>query len=383
MKILIVAPGVPNRFHRIRLKHIIDALDPDHKVTGCYLNIGGSPSSNKNGVEHIESKSRLLSVADSLLFLAFPQPMEVSYCYSGALQEKVRELIPLHDVIIVKRLRALQYVPREIKIPVIIDSTDAMSLFYQKALASVSPWQKPLYFEEWIKYLLYEKWASRHFKNWVVCSEVDAYYLKKILAFDTKIWVIPNVVDTKYYSVNSPPLKNIIVFSGLMEKYVNQSAIYYFLERIFPKIKNKISGVKLIIAGPNPPKKLLSYQKDNAVSVTGEVPDIRDVISKASVVVTPTLIGTGMRNKILQALSLGRPVVTTRIGAQGINEAVKNSLFIADDADTFADYVVSLLTKPSLQAKMAKKGKALVEKYYSLATMRKKYNEVIGKVVRL
>src|SRR3990172_7744779 len=199
MKILIIAPGVPNRFHRIRLKSIIDSLTPDHQITGCYLNIGSLPSSKNHG-ELVESKSKLLSLLDSFLFLPFPQPLEVSYCYSPALEKKVRELAPSYDIVIVKRLRAIQYLPKDIKIPVIIDSTDAMSLFYQKALYSVPFWQKPLYFEEWIKYLIYEKNTSANFTNWVVCSDNDAKYLKEILAPDTKVWVIPNVVDTQYYS---------------------------------------------------------------------------------------------------------------------------------------------------------------------------------------
>jgi len=382
MKILIVAPGVPNRFHRIRLKSIIDSLTPDHEITGCYLNIGSlPPSQNKHG-EFVESKSKLLSILDSLLFLPFPQPMEVSYCYSPALEKKVRELAPLHDIIIVKRLRAIQYIPKEVKIPVIIDSTDTMSLFYQKALYSVPFWQKPLYFEEWIKYLIFEKNISSNFKNWVVCSDNDAKYLKEVLAPDAKVWVIPNVVDTRYYSPRSSPEKNTIVFSGLMEKHVNQSAIYFFIDSIFPKIRRAIPEVKLVIAGPNPPPRLSSYQKDKAVRVLGEVDDIREVISKASVVITPTLIGTGMRNKILQALALERPVVTTEVGAQGINKEVKGALIISNNPDKFSESVITLLTKPALGKKMAKKGRELIAKYYSIETMRTKYNEVIKSLVR-
>jgi len=381
MKILVVAPGVPNQFHRIRLNHIIHALGENNKISGCYLNIGHPIAKQKMAGAHIEQKSPIQSIIDSLFFLLLPQPLEVSYCHSPSLKNKVGLLSRSHDIILVKRLRALQYIPRDTNKPVLIDSTDAMSLFYQKAKDSVSWWQKPLYFEEWIKYLIYEKWASKKYKNWVVCSEDDASYLKRVLSPGTHVWVVPNVVDTSYYKEKSPSREKTILFSGLMEKHVNQSAAYFFLEKIYPKIKKVVPAVKLYIVGPNPPSKLISYQKDKSITVTGKVEDIRTYIDFASVVVTPTLIGTGMRNKILQALSHNRPVVTTTLGAQGLSPEIKKILFIADSPKSFAQNTISLLTNEGLRKKMAKKGRALIKKHYSLPIMRQKYNEVLHSVV--
>ena len=379
MKILVVSPAPPNRFHRIRLKNILSALSSDHQIRGVYLNVGKPKMSSK--FHKIINKSHWKSIMDCALKFSLPQPLEVSYCHSNALKNEIAQIASAYDLILVKRLRAAQYLPSNLSIPVILDSTDAMSLSFARLKSKSRLIKKPLFWEEWAKYLIYEKRLAERFKNWVVCSKPDADYLKKTLPKKINLFIVPNVVDTKYYSSHSKPLSKTLLFSGLLEKDVNQNAIFFFLENVFPTVKKAIPEVKLNIVGPNPPKKVRAFQ-DKSVNIAGKVPDIRKWIEKSSCIVVPTQQATGTRNKILQAWSHARPVVSTSAGAKGIKAAHKKNILIADNPIDFANSVANVLTNSTLATNLGKNARKQVSAYYSLKVLRNRYNQVINRVVK-
>ena len=381
MKILLVSPSTPNRFHRIRLQHILDALSDEHEITGVFLQCAKtpfeSPSSKK---DYVFVKPKIVCLLDCLFQLPLPWPLEVSYTSYPPLKRLVSQLAPSHDIILVKRVRAAQFISHRVSTPVILDATDAMSLYYKKAAQSMGFWKNPLFVEEWLKYLVYEKRLGSRFTHWVVSSPTDASHLEHILPAKASVTVIPNVVDTTYYqSYKKPILPKRILFSGLLDKYVNKSAIDFFLSFIYPSIRKEYPDVFVDIVGPNPSSRLFSLH-DSHITVTGIVSDIRDYISQSSVVIAPITVGTGTRNKILQAWSHERSVVSTTIGAQGLGAEHGKHLFLADDPKLFASFVVELLKDDPLAQKIARQGHSFVEQHFSLSVMREKYNMLLKKV---
>lgn len=380
MRILIVSPAPPNTYHRIRLHHLIKALS-HHELVGVFLVEPNTVSDPIKFEHYVFKKSFTASFKDSLLGLLDTTPLEVHYCQHHAMKNKVKELAAHCDLIIAKRLRAAQFLPDPCPIPVIIDSTDAMSMYYGEARHTVPFYKQPIFWEEWKSYQKYEQKVATKFKNWVVCSEVDATYLKNTLPQNSEIFVVPNVVDTEFYVSNCLlPNEPTLLFGGLMNKHVNTSAAYYFLDSIFPEIQAQVPRAKIKIVGPRPPRKLLSYQND-AIAVMGNVQDIRTEIESSRVVVVPVLVGSGTRNKILQAWSQSRPVVSSSIGAQGLDGTHGKELFIADDPEKFASVVVSLLNSAELAIRVGQAGRDLVEQRYSVQTMRDAYQSIIESVV--
>lgn len=377
MKILIVSPAPPNRFHRIRLLHIIKALSTEHEITGVFLKCQKNkvPEIISSG-DYIFKKPTWQSYLHCLAGLPTNEPLEVLYCKNDKIRKLVEETGSQHDLIITKRLRAAQYIPKNIKTPVIIDSTDAMSLAYKRKFKSAQGFKKTLFWEEWKKYENYEKATSKKFKNWVVCSPKDARYLAGTLTRGTKVRVVPNVVDTSYYKSRKTPQKNTLMFSGLLGKHVNQAAIYYYLEKIHPLVEKKIPNVKLNIVGPKPPKKLQG-KATKRIKITEKVPDIRPWIAKSSVVIVPVLIGTGTRNKILQAWAHERPVISTTTGAAGLSYKNGENILIANNPEQFAQSIFTLLTDTKLARELAKAGRKTVLESYSLKTMKDNYEKVI------
>jgi glycosyltransferase involved in cell wall biosynthesis len=177
--------------------------------------------------------------------------------------------------------------------------------------------------------------------------------------------VIPNGVDITEFS----PSKTLgqlgtVLFTGLMSYYPNQQAIRWFLNAVFPLVLKKVPEARLIVAGANPPPWLIS-RSSSVLEVTGLVPDMRPYFERSRVVIAPLMIGGGTRVKILEAQAMARPVVSTSLGAEGLNERHGHSILLADDAESFARQVVRLLTDFDLATKIAANGLIHVASEYN------------------
>lgn len=176
--------------------------------------------------------------------------------------------------------------------------------------------------------------------------------------------VVPNGVDVaEFYPHEGSTEPGEILFTGLMSYYPNRQAIRWFLDSVYPKIRQALPSARLTVAGANPPRWLLA-RRSLEVRVTGVVPDMRPYFQRARVVIVPLMIGGGTRVKILEAQAMARPVVSTSLGAEGLN-VTSSSIVLADDADAFASNVVRLLTDATFALHVAMEGRRLVVREYA------------------
>lgn len=196
-----------------------------------------------------------------------------------------------------------------------------------------------------------------------VTSERD----KKLIAKDLPEkpqFVIPNGVDMEYFSSkNSREEPFSIVFTGAMKYIPNTDGMIYFLEEIFPLIKKQVPQAKVYIVGSQPPAKLKAYASDS-VKITGFVDDVRPYIDKASVFVVPLNMGSGTRLKVLEALSMQKPVVSTSVGCEGIDVEDGKHLLIRDNPKEFADAVIQLFEDKNQKHRLIEYGFELMKQKY-------------------
>lgn len=389
MKILFITPPpyLPNRLHRMRSFDLIKILSKKHEV-----HLFSVTSDYKEPSEFKEIKNLCKSVTIIKLpflnsaincFRFLHLPYEVAYCYSKEVEKKIEEIIEKEkiDLIYLKRLRSAIFLPK-ISIPVILDTTDAMSMFYKRMFQSHSFPKNILYFFESIKYKKFEKQTMKNIKNWIVCSEVDKKYLEKL---DNKIniYVASNPVNIKYFKNDSGQARmtgKTLLFRGLMDKPVNIDATLYFISQVFPLIKEKLPVFKLYIIGPNPHRSIKKFHDGVNIFVTGFVKDIREHIHNSSLIICPVRIGSGTRFKILQAWAMGKPVVSTTIGVEGLIYKDNENILIADDPKTFAQKILLLFKNKKLYTKLVQNGRITVEKNYSLESIGEKLEVVIKNV---
>jgi glycosyltransferase involved in cell wall biosynthesis len=192
-----------------------------------------------------------------------------------------------------------------------------------------------------------------------------------------RVAVIPNGIDpAEFANPGAPPSPGAIVFSGLMSYYPNQQAVRWFLDEVFPLIVARFPSARFIIAGADPPA-WLTARATSSVEVTGRVSDIRPYLERASVVVAPLLIGGGTRVKILQAQAMGKPVVSTSLGAEGLGLRHDDSVLLADDPKSFATCVVDLLSDSRLATRIAVHGTTHVQRHFDWHHIGETLNHVL------
>jgi glycosyltransferase involved in cell wall biosynthesis len=177
---------------------------------------------------------------------------------------------------------------------------------------------------------------------------------------------VPNGVDTGYFQPDdSPPAADRVLFFGRLDYYPNIDGLEFFVRDILPVLKRRRPGIELHIVGSGSTAGIESFvAADPAVRVIGRVADLRGALRSASVVVVPLRVGGGTRLKVLEALSMARPVVSTTIGAEGIDVRSGEHLVLADGADAFATAVADLLDDPAAALAIGRDGRRLVTARY-------------------
>ncbi|HHE54857.1 MAG TPA: glycosyltransferase, partial [Caldithrix abyssi] len=170
-----------------------------------------------------------------------------------------------------------------------------------------------------------------------------------------------------------------LLFVGNFSHKPNVDAVQYFVNSIFPQIKKELKKVKFYIVGNNPPPEIQQLNREDIV-VTGFVPDLKPYLVKARISVSPLRYGAGMKGKIGEALSYGLPVVTTSIGAEGMNLVHGKHALIADTAKDFAQQVVKLYKNQALWEKLSKSGKKLIEENWGPSTIQEKLQAILTEV---
>jgi glycosyltransferase involved in cell wall biosynthesis len=218
---------------------------------------------------------------------------------------------------------------------------------------------------EYTKLRAYEAQTCSQMNQCLICSEIDAQALAQLGVRKTA--VIPNGVDLEYFFPVS--MENAsdreMVFVGTLDYDPCEKGVWYFCQEILPLIRRELPEVRFVVVGRNPSRHLRAIaEADNGVIFTGRVEDIRPYVQNARVFVVPLLSGSGTRLKILEAMAMGVPIVTTSIGVEGIAAISGEHLWIADSPVTFANAVLRILRDLRGAEAMGKRARALVEQAY-------------------
>ncbi|MGD9602567.1 MAG: glycosyltransferase family 4 protein [Gammaproteobacteria bacterium] len=218
-----------------------------------------------------------------------------------------------------------------------------------------------------------ERGAVRQFAGLAVCSPEDA------ANFDTgtgRVWVVPNGVDdSMMYRPAIARLPHRLVFVGTLNYWPNEQAMLYFHREILPQVRARIPDLSMAIVGLKPPASIRSLHDGQSIFVHADVPDITPYVQQAAASIVPLQIGGGTRLKILESLALGTPVVSTSIGAEGLNLEHARHLLLADDPGEFATAVIRVLEDTEYSRLLARQGHARVEETYLWSSIRRHVQE--------
>jgi sugar transferase (PEP-CTERM/EpsH1 system associated) len=219
---------------------------------------------------------------------------------------------------------------------------------------------------EWRKVRREERHAWSHLDGCTVTSERD----QTMLLSDeptARTAVVPNGVDLDFFRPSpdaAPHEQRTLLFFGAMDYYPNTDAMFFFLKDVFPELVARYPSLRLCIVGRKPTEDIVSKGSAN-VEVTGVVDDVRPWLERADVVIVPLRIGGGTRLKILEAMAMGKPVVSTTLGAEGLAVVPERDVLLADGARDFARQIGRLLDDPALGRRLGTAARQLVTSRYS------------------
>lgn len=380
MNILFISseiPYPPDHGHHIRTYHTLKGLAADNSIyfvgfakqTKELLHQSAiAPFCKSVDVFLLFAGSgwRLLAGLFLNLFSSLPFVVQ-RYCRPGA-RERIREIlrtVPI-DLVHVDLLHVSGYLEELGTVPKVMVNHNVESLRFRRRLsAERNPAAKVYFYVQYLKLRRYERQVCPKFDLCVAVSEVDKNVLTRLCGRGNFV-TVPNGVDTDYFRPSGADKKaNTLMWVGSMASPYNADAVDYFLRDIWPLIRSRNPQVTVDFVGAAPTKLLQkTAQADDRVQIRGYVEDVRPFMDAAEVFIAPMRIGSGTNIKILNALAMALPVVTTPVGAEGILSGDNESMLVAEDAQAFADKTIELLENRALSGQLARKGREVIETLY-------------------
>jgi sugar transferase (PEP-CTERM/EpsH1 system associated) len=379
MRILMLSPWLPYPptwgFGK-RVYHLLEVLSRTHEVTLLTYSDGQDAAGIKALLAHCAAVHTVAAPRlpfgkriGQLRSMGSRASFQRRMMYSPEMQRKLDELTAgaPFDVIQVEtsQLACFRFDRRSI---VVLDEHNIEYELYYRMYQAEASYLRRLF--NWLEYYKFkrEEIASWQTMSGCVMTSRREETTVNALSPKTPTAVVPNAVDTECFEPNTQPVDpDRIILTGLMKYRPNVDAAIYFVRDILPRIRAKRPNAIFYIVGAEPPPEVTRLASANVI-VTGSVEDVRPYVYKAAVFVVPLRMGSGTRLKVLEGLSMGKPMVSTSIGCEGIDLVHGEHLLIADDAAAFADAVLDVMTKPDFSARLGAQGRDLMLRRYRWET---------------
>ena len=395
MKILWVKAGglyPPNIGGRIRSYHILKALARRHSIT-LFTFYAATKDDEHNVLEREFSRVVLIPLAipagrtfrealSYARYLSSPLPYTVSKFCKPEVARRLLQLVgeTQPDVIVCDFVIAARSIPWNIPIPKILFTHNVEAAIWKHHYkVAGNPLWKLLSWREYRAMDRFELDCLKRADHVLTVSDHDRNVFAGMID-PSRITVIPTGVDIDYFRP-SPNQEEpaTIVFSGAMDWMPNEDAIVYFVKRILPLIRKQIPNASVCVVGRNPSRALLELAANHrGIEITGIVDDIRPFVHRAALYVVPLRIGGGTRLKIFEAMAMGKAVISTTIGAEGLPVHAGQDILIADDPGEFAGQSIQLLRAPTRRAELGRAARELVERTYSWDAVVQPFEKVLN-----
>ena len=391
MNILVLTPYIPyppNFGGSVRIFHLIRQLSRQHHVHLLSFREEHGVCDPK-GLEPFCRTIKLIARDTGrkrfrqFTSLLTRRSFQWSFHYSDAMQMALNQLIrdQKMDLILVEFAQMAGY-QFPASVPVVIDEHnvefDLLDRMAERAGGSLRKWFNRV---EANKFRREELAACRAAALTLVTSERDGDLLRQH-APGLRTATITNGVDCDLFARPAGPRKpDTAVFVGATHYFPNEEGVLFFLKDVFPLIKDKQPNFRFTVVGGKPPPSIVQLQSD-AVQVTGYVDDVRPFMWESSVFVVPLRMGGGTRFKIVEAFAAGIPVVSTRLGAEGIPAEDGRELLLADTPAEFAAAVLRVLANPGLAESLAHAGHEYVLRHFDWAVIGEKLNRELAAVLK-
>ncbi len=392
MKILYIChrfPFPPKRGGKIRPFNMIRHLSQRHEVTVCSLARSPAEAEEGKGIAphcaHFEMAvvSNPVQTAKMVARLPTTVPSSMGYFHSADLARRIDALLANErfDLIFVHCSSVAQYVSKVRGIPKILDFGDMDS---QKWLEYVNYKSFPLKFGYWLEGVKMEAEEKRLARQFDLCTATTRAEWQTLESYGTGVatdW-FPNGVDADFFKPDGEGYDaDTISFIGRMDYYPNQEAMFRFCEEVWPLLRAQRPAMKLLIVGADPIPAVLKLGELPGVTVTGSVPDVRPYILRSAAMVAPLNIARGTQNKILEAMAMGVPVVSSSIAAGGVDAVSEEHFLVADSPAQYAAAIVRIADQPAERERLARAGRERMLSHHAWPRSMERLDAIIERCI--
>lgn len=394
MKILFLSRWMPypsDNGSKIRIFNIIRQLAYEHDVSLISFTDSSVPDDSRGAAE----LDRYCSSIRLIPHRAF-QPRSVR-AFAGLFGSKPRSLFDTHstymadavrqacakirpDLVVASQIDMLPYAALRPDIPTMLEELE-LTVLQDAARSAGSSIQRVRSGMTWFKLRAYLRRTLPRLVACTVVSEAERTNVEAIMPGIRQLYVIPNAIQlSDYAGAFGPPKPNTLIFPGALTYRANYDAARYLLIDICPQIKMRLPQAKLRITGSTSGVDLTRLPQQSMAEFTGYVPDVRPLIAESWAAVVPLRSGGGTRLKILEAMALGTPVVSTRKGAEGLDVIDGTNILLADHSHQFADRVIKLLNSASLRDHLTFEARRTVAERYNWDAVGHQLRDIIRRV---
>lgn len=369
---------------KLRAYHQIKELAKSCEVHLVSLTNKNISENNKKELEKIcktvsiYKLNKFQSAISLLGTIVNPKPFQVALFYNKAIhkqiKKKTREINPDH--IYCQLIRCAEYVKDEFDIPKTIDFMDVLSKGIERRISTSPFYLKKILKIEAERLKIYENIMFEYFDNHAIISLQDQeliYHVKR-----EEISIIPNGIDTDFFSPDENiEKKYTLLFNGNMQYQPNVKSAIYIVNHILPLVKEKFPSVSLLISGTSPTKEVQELSS-GYVTISGWMDDIRDAYNQANIFIAPMQIGTGLQNKLLEAMAMNMPCVTSKLANNALNATPDIEILIGNSKEEYAALIIQLLNENDNSKVLAKKGQTYVRNNFNWESSTKKLLSSMG-----
>ncbi len=399
MKILWVKAGglVPlDTGGKIRSYHILRQLSRRHIVTfftfyaehpdDCHEELSAVFARVIRHPLRLPNSRGLRDLVNFAPYLLSSQPYQINRYCQPRLASALGDLLRTEefDVIVCDFLAAAGIIPWNFPCPKLLFTHNVEALIWKRHYeVARNPFWKAFCLREWWTTARAERRYLNLADQVLTVSEADRDFFARTIE-PAKITVIPTGVDLDFFqSAAGEEQTSTLVFTGSMDWMPNEDAIFYFVEETLPRIRRQVPNVSLQVVGRRPSPRLLELARTTeGVQVTGKVEDIRPYVQRGAVYIVPLRVGSGTRLKIFEAMAMGKAVVSTSIGAEGLPVLSGRDVLIADEPEAFAGAVVGLLQDRVRRDELGRAARQFVAQKYGWDSVAQYFESALETLVR-
>ena len=373
MKIFVLLPRIPyplEKGDKLRAFNQIKQLAKKNEIVLCALNDDSKVSEQDafHALQPYCQSINFIKITKPQIALGLVRafckglPLQCGYFFNRKAARKVDALIAKHkpDMLFGQLLRVAEYI-RHKNLPKTLDYQDIFSYGMKRRANIASPVTRPVFNMEYRRLRRYEAAIFDDFNVKTIISEPD----RALFPHEKRdeILIIPNGVDHDYFKPQNREKQYDLVFTGNMSYPPNVNAVEYLADEIMPIVWKTLPEAKLYIAGATPDPKVKRTASERII-ISGWLDDIRDAYAQSRVFIAPMRIGTGLQNKLLEAMSMRLPAITSPLANASLGAKPNEEILIGSNAEEMANNIITLLSDTQKAEQMAKAGYDFTNRVY-------------------